>query len=257
MIVAACAMAMAIAVALTGATQPAPGTTSPDVVGGDVASITDYPWVVALVDQGGFPICDGTLTSPTTVLTAAHCVLGRPAAAMQVVGGRTDLGQITPGETVSGVSDVWIPPTFVAAQRGQDIATVTPQDSFPYRPLPLATAADTADYQAGTVGTVLGWGQVAGRSSDTTTALRKAQVPVVADQTCEDLYDRFLEGSAYDSAGMFCAGYTAPALPEGTCIGDDGGPLVIDGKLAGIVSWRVGCGAYPDYYTKLSSYSAG
>jgi trypsin len=255
MIFAACATA--VAVALAGMTVPAAGATSPDVIGGDVASITEYPWVVALADQAGFPFCDGTLTGPTTVVTAAHCVLGRPVSSMLVVGGRTDLGQITPGDTVSGVSDVQLPPTFVAAQRGQDIATLTLQEPFPYRPLPLATAADTADYQPGTVGTVLGWGQVGDASSDTSTVLHKAQVPVVADQTCQQVYDHFVDGSAYDSAGMFCAGYTAPAQPEGSCIGDDGGPLVIDGKLAGIVSWRVGCGNYPDYYTKVSAYPAG
>ncbi|HEX5404655.1 MAG TPA: serine protease [Pseudonocardiaceae bacterium] len=241
MIVAACAMA--VAVALTGATSPA-------VVGGEMASISDHPWVVALADQAGFPFCDGTLTGPTTVVTAAHCVLGRPTGAIEVVGGRTDLGQITDGDSVTGVSAVAIPPTFLAAQRGEDIATLTLRDAFPYRTLPLATA----DFPPGTVGTVLGWGRVGGTPADTTTVLHQAQVPVVADQTCRDTYDDFVEGSPYDSAAMFCAG--DPTQPVGTCIGDDGGPLVIDGKLAGIVSWRIGCGTHPDYYTRVSAYSA-
>ncbi|HEX9337306.1 MAG TPA: trypsin-like serine protease, partial [Pseudonocardiaceae bacterium] len=55
---------------------------------------------------------------------------------------------------------------------------------------------------------------------------------------------------------MFCAGYVMPAGETGpdACQGDAGGPLVANGRLAGIVSWGVGCGRYPSFYTKITTY---
>jgi secreted trypsin-like serine protease len=225
--------------------QPAAAAPAPSIVGGQPASIAAHPWMVALVDGTGYPFCDGTLTSATTVVTAAHCLLGRTAADVQVVGGRSDLSQITPGDHVSGVTGVSVPAGFVAPQQGDDIATLTLVSPMPYRPLPLATAAD---YPAGTVGTVLGWGDVAGGAE--TTVLHQAQVPVVADPACQAVFDRYVEGARYAAAAMFCAGGRGP----GICTDDDGGPLVIDGTLAGIVSWSVGCGQHPDFYTRVADY---
>lgn len=224
--------------------QPAAAAT-PAIVGGQPAG--DHPWVVALVDPQGRPFCAGALTGPTTVVTAAHCLLGRSPETVQVLGGRTDLGQIQNGETLSGVTRVDVPPGFAAAQSGADIARLTLQNAFPYHPLPVATAADTALYRPGGTGTVYGWGDVA--KGTPTTVLQQLTVPVVALSTCRAVYDRFVSGS-YDDSAMFCAGY----VNEGVCTGDDGGPLVIDGKLAGVVSFSIGCGRYPDFYTKVGRY---
>lgn len=237
-------------VAAAGTAGPAAAAASPGIVGGQPATTAQYPWVVVLVDRQGHPFCDGTLTTPTTVLTAAHCLLGRTADRVLVLGGRTDLSQVADGETTSAVSQIQVPPTFVASQAGGDIATLTLRDPFPYRPLPRATAADADLYQPGVTGTVLGWGDI-GRGTGTS-VLRELTVPVVAPETCRTEYDAYVSGGPYDEDAMFCAGYVDGG--RGICHGDDGGPLVIDGKLAGIVSWSVGCGRHPDFYTKVASY---
>ena len=51
---------------------------------------------------------------------------------------------------------------------------------------------------------------------------------------------------------MFCAGYTTGYYDA--CLGDSGGPFVVDGKLTGIVSWGVGCAQpnYPGVYTNIA-----
>lgn len=235
-----------VVAALVGA-QPAAATVSPGIVGGQPAAIADYPWVVSLVDQNGFPFCDGTLTAPTTIVTAAHCLLGRTAAHITVVGGRTDLGQITKGDSLSGVSAIDVPPTFVAPQTGDDIATLTLTDAFPYQPLPPATH----DYPADTVATAVGWGSL-GAGQDTS-VLHQAQVPIVDDQQCGRLFGHFVENATYDAQQMLCAG----GWGAGICTGDAGGPLVVDGTLVGIASWSIGCGRYPDFYTRVSDYPNG
>lgn len=234
-----------LAVAALLVTQPAAAAVRPDVVGGQQAAIADYPWVVSLVDQEGFPFCGGTLTGPTTVVTAAHCLTGRTAGQVTVVGGRSDLSRITPGDSVTGLTAIDVPPTFTAPQSGGDIATLTLTTAFDYAPLPRATG----DVPAGTVGTVLGWGAL-GSPADNTTVLHEAQVPIVPESTCAELFAHVVAGATYDPSTMFCAG----GRGAGFCTGDAGGPLVVDGRLVGIASWSVGCGEYPDFYTKVSNY---
>lgn len=222
---------------------------APAIVGGDVVDIADAPWMVALVDQQGHPFCDGVLIAPGSVVTAAHCVGGRTADGIQVLGGRTDLGQVTPGDTVTTVDSIAVEPGFLAAQRGADIAVLTLTNDVPYRPLPIA--ADTS-YRPGTMGTVLGWGRL-GQAGPDTTVMHGVRVPIVPEATCRKLYDTFVTGTAYDPNAMFCAGYLTPPGRD-ACQGDGGGPLVVDGRLAGIVSWSIGCGHYPSFYTKVTTY---
>lgn len=227
----------------------ATAATRPAVVGGRPGTIEDHPWLVALVDQDGYPFCDGTLTSADTVVTAAHCVSRRTPDQVRVVGGRTDLSTIAPGDSVSTVTRIDVPEGFVAPQRGDDIATLTLADPFPYRPLPEAT--DTGG-RPGTEGTLVGWGRLAADPNATTTVLHAAQVPLVADQTCADLFDEHATGARYDSHTMLCAG----GAGAGGCAGDDGGPLVVDGELAGVLSWTLGCGDHPDFYTRVTANPA-
>ncbi|KAH1017632.1 hypothetical protein HUJ05_008244 [Dendroctonus ponderosae] len=52
---------------------------------------------------------------------------------------------------------------------------------------------------------------------------------------------------------MLCAGY--PAGGYDACNGDSGGPLIVDGYLAGIVSWGYQCAVanYPGVYSSVPS----
>ncbi|HEY1571633.1 MAG TPA: serine protease [Pseudonocardiaceae bacterium] len=235
MIVARTLAAAVLAVALA---QPAAAATAPDIVGGQPATA---PWVVALVDQNGHPFCDGTLTAPDTVTTAAHCLRGRTPDRITVVGGRPDLGQVSPGDAVSGVSGLRVPRDFVAPQIGDDVGTLTLADPFPFPTLPPATAA----YPPGTVGTVYGYGST-GQAGDPL-LLREATAPIADQATCRDVYDRYVSGGTYRGTTMFCAG----SRGSGICTDDAGGPLVVDGTLAGIASWNAGCGQNPDFYATV------
>jgi secreted trypsin-like serine protease len=227
---------------------------SPRIVGGDDASTATTPWVVALTTDGGTFFCGGTLVGPAKVVTAAHCVTQALAtggmttkspSSLRIVAGRTDL-RTRDGMQVR-VSSVWADPSFRDVGTGHDVAVLTLARTVPYRTLPIVAAGDTSRYAPGTVATVLGWGRV-GENAAPSPTLQSVQVPVIADQTCAK------EESDFSADSMVCAGY--PQGGRDACAGDSGGPMVVDGRLVGIVSWGNGCAeaSHPGVYTRLVNY---
>jgi trypsin len=229
----------ALLLALTLATPQAQA--EPKIVGGEVVEDpAAYPFMVALTTPEGRQFCGGALTEPRTVVTAAHCVANLKPRDVRIVAGRTDLADER--GTVSKVTDIEVHPDFRAATTGADIAIITTAKSLPYQPIALPRP-DL--YEAGTKGTVLGWGHTS-EGGEPSRQLREADIPIMADEDCA--YPE------YDPASMFCAG-----LPEGgvdACQGDSGGPFVVDGRLAGIVSWGNGCARpdQPGVYTRVAAY---
>lgn len=63
-------------------------------------------------------------------------------------------------------------------------------------------------------------------------------------------YEDYRDSEVTDN--MFCAG----ANGEDTCQGDSGGPVVINNRLAGLVSWGLACGSLttPGVYTRVRNY---
>ncbi|MFI7383555.1 trypsin-like serine protease [Streptomyces sp. NPDC049813] len=238
---------------------------TPFIIGGTQTPISSAPWMVQLsyydsaTDEGYF--CGGTLVAPNKVLTAAHCVAGLDWTANgAIVAGASGLLDDTSG-TVAGVWRQWTHPGFDADTAHSDIAVLTLDRPLRQQWERLTQSNDTASYKAGTSATVYGWGLTSGADgSDLSATLRKATLPMVADSTCDSAMrtvlgeDDFLEGS------MFCAGTPASGTDEGTqspCNGDSGGPVIVGGRVVGIVSWGVaGCtakGAYP-VFTKVAPY---
>lgn len=233
--------------------QATPGTRA--IIGGGPADAGRFPWLAAILgphrrrDQ----YCGGALVSADQVLTAAHCV-SAPAAELRVVFGRSSMANI-PGGTGSGVATEWVDPRFhTSLLRGHrvyddDLALLMLAQPVNLPRLPLVGARDTGAYRAGAPATILGWGSTA-EGDRANTVLREATVPVSSDGFCRAAY-----GDAYDAQGMVCAGY-----PQGgvdTCALDSGGPLIIAGQLAGIVSWGVGCARpnLPGVYTRVGTFS--
>ncbi|KAF2897375.1 hypothetical protein ILUMI_08802 [Ignelater luminosus] len=82
------------------------------------------------------------------------------------------------------------------------------------------------EVETGTLGTVTGWD----------------------DQRCADLYE------PWDiTLRMIC--YGSDEGGKGSCSGDTGGPIVVNGRVSGLVSWAAGCSQpiYPTIYYRLSS----
>ena len=237
------AVVVAVLVALAAAV---PAAASPRVVGGERASIVEYPWVVYLTDSTGFQFCGGTVVAATKVLTAAHCMADQRADNLRVVVGREDK-QSSDGRVVTAKS-VWVSPNYRGDPTGgSDFAVITLSRRVNVPPLPLAK--DASAYQANAMATVLGWGRTA-ESGDVSRYLMMASVPLVADASCGKAYQE------YRATAMVCAGYARGGVD--TCQGDSGGPLEIDGVLAGITSYGEGCARPGEYgvYTRVATYEA-
>ena len=243
--------------ALTGAAGVPAGAVADDrpqarVLGGSETSTEEAPWTVAITDSSGKQFCGGALVSEVKVVTAAHCATDavsggeRAPEDMRAVAGRADLG--SQDGSVTEVADVWVHPEYRGYTSGEDIAVLTLRDPLPQQPIDLV-GSDGSAYRAGTTGTVYGWGRTSenGEASD---VLRSVDVPVTSGQECAAAYSEF------DERGMFCAG--APEGGRDACAGDSGGPFVVDGKLAGVVSYGNGCGRpdAPGVYTKVGGYAA-
>lgn len=216
------------------------------VVGGDEASITAYPYAVYLTDSNGLEFCGGVLIGTQAVATAAHCAVAMSRSSIRVVAGRQDMR--TGDGVVARVSTIWIAPGFTNPQQGNDVAVLKLDRTVPYRRVNLPSGNDTSLYAAGTKATVLGWGRTA-EGGARSNVLRKATLPIIDDAGCAASLP------AYDGRSMLCAGY--PQGGTDACQGDSGGPLIVDGMLAGLVSWGQGCAepGKPGVYTRVTTYA--
>ena len=229
------------------------------VVGGQPASTATYPWAVALRPPLiPFSFCGGALLTPTKVLTAAHCAdsFRSVPGLLHVQAGRDNM--LSGGGIDVAVSRIWIAPGFASftfdGQTGyrNDLAVLTLSRPLPYATLPLAGPHDTGLYRPGTLARILGWGVTKEGALDGG-RLRTATVPVVADSLCASSASY---GSAYNATQYTCAGNYAHGGVD-TCDYDSGTPLVIDGRIAGVTSWGVGCARphFPGLYTRVSTFS--
>ena len=259
------------------AASPTDITRVPRIINGAPAT-DDFSFLVALLSAdaltGAKPydsqFCGGTLTSPTTVVTAAHCVIedGAKTATAPgdlVVGFGHDLDK--PMRMVR-VSAVTANPAYFANDSAADVAVLTlAKPVTDVTPLQAVSPLEaTALAAAGAHVTAAGWGNTSATLDKYPTALRQASMVIFPLSNCGEGNDYILSGVRFqgwtredvDPTVMICAAGVSGSLQVDTCQGDSGGPLIggtgANARLVGIVSWGADCATgTPGVYTRVSA----
>ena len=259
--------------------RPEP-TVAPQIINGDDGNPAEYPFLVSLllVDRLPSPgpfeaqFCAGTLTSPTTVVTAAHCVVDQNDGTIRnpttfVVGFGPDLK--AQGYRTVPVTNVTVNPTYSRRAATNDVAILTLSspvaDVSPLTPVsPDESAAYTA---AGLPVRVAGWGNTSTTGRVFPSIFRVGLLAVFPDTVCGGgenfifnglTFRGFLASEANPQSQICAGGVTPDSRRIDSCQGDSGGPLVggtgVAARLVGIVSWGNDCAnEYPGVYTRVAA----
>lgn len=256
---------------------------SPRVVQGVDAKTGQFPFLAALLDtkelqqKGAFQaqFCGATLTSPTTLVSAAHCVVN------QKTGEQTTAADITAGFTrnldspsirLVQVINVSVHPGYDIETSENDISVLTlatPVTDIPaLDPLiPELAAEYTA---AGGSAQVAGWGNTVVSGNKYPTVFQVGDLVVFPDTSCGGGKKNIVNGITFngfsnrevdDNVMMCAAGVNSSKQIIDACQGDSGGPLIATGsagpRLVGVVSWGEDCASkYPGVYSRVSALNA-
>lgn len=276
----ALAASVAAAVGIGIGPAPAASAAQPRVVGGDTADSAEFGFVASILDARRYreagayqaQYCAASLTSPTTLITAAHCLVDqqtkkRIAAEDILIAFGSDLRE--PNLRVIAVDDFRVHPDYRVKTTENDIAVIylsQPVPDFPTISPPRG--ANVAAYDApGTPAVVAGWGNTRPRGNRYPPTLQAANVRIFPQASCGRGKSYTVDGVKFDgftkreanASTMLCA---AGATPAGdvvdACQGDSGGPLVVGTgdarRLVGVVSWGQRCATrLPGVYTRIST----
>ncbi|XP_046389335.1 trypsin-5-like [Ischnura elegans] len=217
------------------------------IINGDVAGLGEFPSQVS-IQLLGVHSFGGSILSYRWILTTAGVAYGQPEDYTVIAG--TNI--LSHGGTFHRVEKV-LPHLLYNESDGyaNDIALMRLID-----PITLGNFANTIPLYEGQLtedmeGIAVGWGWFMKEHAGISNHLRKAKLRISNRAKCNFAYSEF--GLTIKSS-QFCA--EDPMGLAGPCSGDAGGALIVDGKIAGIISWSLGCvlQGYPNVLTDVSHY---
>ncbi len=253
---------------------------SPRVVQGLDGEVGQFPYLAALLktkelqqkDAFQAQFCAATLTTPTTLVTAAHCVVnqktGEKSAAAEITAGFTRNLDSTNIRLID-IASVSVHPKYDIETSENDISVLTlasPVDDIALL-APLIPGLSTEYTSAGRAAQVAGWGNTAGSGKKYTSVFQVGDLIIFPNNSCgggkrykiDGLNFNGFDASELNKKIMLCAaGVSSDKKVVDACQGDSGGPLVVDAsagpRLVGVVSWGEDCASsYPGVYSRVSA----
>lgn len=233
-------------VALLGACGGAEQDSASKITNGKVLGDSDYPSVVLLYDAKLGAICTGTFINETTVISAAHCTEGGKVDATGKVTG--SLSIINVKDLAAGQAELVATSTAIVRNIQWDKAgkNVNKYDlsliTFPAGSAKAVSSLAASSPKAGAQLTIVGYGL---NQSKNLADGSSAGVKRIGANTVTSVSAGFIQFSGQSTTT------TANGSNSSASAGDSGGPLFVDGKLAGITSGGGSAGLFSSKTTSM------
>jgi len=189
------------------------------IVGGQPAS-ADFKAEAAMIVSTRGASCTGVVLAPSVVLTAAHCV--QPAADYAVVVFEASGPRLIPIARVA-LHPSFDPTSFETRRPTPDLALLKLSAPLPGSFQPAQLSSDMALPAKRSGFTLVGFGVTKDGDGKSAGTLRTVSLPSIG--TTGGIMIRLSDGAA-----------------KGGCTGDSGGPVFLDGVVAGIIGWSTATG---------------
>lgn len=189
------------------------------IVGGGPADPALTAETAMIVSTRG-ATCTGVVLGPNVLLTAAHCV--QPAADYAVVVFEGGAPRLIPVNRIA-LHPSFDPNSFATRRPTPDLALVRLSEALPAAFRPAALTTEMALPPKRTAFTVAGYGVTRDGDGKSAGTLRTVSLPSIG--TTGGIMVRLSDGAA-----------------KGACTGDSGGPVLIEGVVAGIIGWSTAAG---------------
>lgn len=225
------------------------------VIGGKPAHLGDFPWQVAIRDEGKIH-CGGIYIGGCWVLTAAHCVRTTRVHRYQIWTSVIDSIRVDKEIVIQRAVNIIIHENYNGATYQNDIALIElkkhPSKKQCVLPNSVPACVPWSPYlfRPNDICTISGWGR--DKDNQKVYVLKWGEVHLIGN--CSKFYQ-----GRYFEKEMECAGTDDGSIDA--CKGDSGGPLVCQDAnnmtyVWGVVSWGENCGKsqFPGVYTKVANY---
>ncbi|KAI4471752.1 polyserase-related [Holotrichia oblita] len=220
------------------------------IVNGTDAQLGEFPYIVSL-RRYNVPMCGGSIINDRCVLTAAHCVYNTNPQLLSIQYGVVKTNSLV---NIINVVDIIIHGDYKNTMLdglANDVAILKLAAPIKFSNVvaPVKLPQQGQQFKDWSTTVVAGWG-VPYTGGPHMNHLQKVNLFLYPDDYCESI----LQPSTHREYHL-CAG-----VPEGgkaECNGDSGGPLIVEGVQAGIVSWSdKPCGLVrkPDVHTRVANY---